>query len=98
LDWVLLEKKQIEKAKMEKEKLNKANEIQNRINAIDSILKRVDNKEGYYKVMFGVSINEFTGPFMPIMFEEDLNKELSEITKKYCTENLVELQKEFDNL
>lgn len=83
---------------MEKEKYEKAQMIQRKIDALNMVKTRVDNKDNTFIVKFGVSIGEYATNFAPIMYEDALNKFLTDITKKYCDEKLAEYQKEFESL
>ena len=85
---------------MDKEKLKKAKELESMINVINSVMAIIENKNKdklpNYKVGFGVSFAEHTSYHYPV--PDDLTAQLAEVTKKYCAEKLVELEKEFHNL
>jgi hypothetical protein len=82
---------------MNKETIDKLNQIQRQMSALNMIKTRVDNEEGNFEVIFGVSIKEGS-PFCPIINEESLTNALIIITKKYCEDKLTDLQKQLDNL
>lgn len=89
-----LDYKKIRDKKMEKEKFEQAAKIQQQINALKMIQDRVENKDGHFKVAFGVAINE-QQHFCPVL-DEELNKKLTEVAKEHCAKKMEELQRQFD--
>jgi hypothetical protein len=81
---------------MEREKFNQALEVQKQMNALKMIKDRVDNKDGQFKIAFGVAINE-NQHFCPIV-DEELNKKLTEVTKEHCEKKMAELEKQFSEV
>jgi len=83
---------------MKKETLQTGNEIQQKINMLNNVKTRLENKQGYFNVTFGISIQEHPSNFLPIINEKELTDELKNVSLNYCNKKLVELQEQLDKL
>jgi hypothetical protein len=79
---------------MEEGKFDQAAKIKQEMNTLKMIQDRVENKQGHFKVAFGVAINE-QQHFCPIV-DEELNNILTGITKQYCEQKMAKLKDQFN--
>jgi len=84
---------------MKTETLQKANEIQYKMKMLNDVKIRLENEEGHFNVVFGISINkESPTNFYPILNEKSLTDELTTISLNHCNKRLNELQEQLDKL
>lgn len=72
--------------------------LQRRIELLKAYKERVENKDGFFDVKFGISIGKHQEHYMPIEGEEHLVAELTAVVKKYCDAMIPELEEVFKKI